>query len=224
MDIKIDLHLHSPLSRINGDSIKWENNYDSLKKLKNNNIKIAAFSDHNIFKVDFYQELNNLAKTANILLLPAIEINVVRLNGIIANIIFVFKENLSIEELNEIERISNSIPKRGISLEECNSIFNSFQTIKIPHVGKNDFFSLEDLQKIDFDAIEISNEKHQNFLHVNKSIKSSIVAFSDTHMWNIYPQTRKLITIINNVEKVSFDSLKNELQKNKNYTKRRIDV
>lgn len=223
--IKIDLHLHSFISRSNGDGIKWNSLYESIQKLIENKVKIAAFSDHNVFDVDFYLEVLNLAKTANILILPAIEVNVVRTDGKIANIIYVFDNNLSIDNLNEISLIAKTkIPKRGISLKQCNDIFNEFKTIKIPHVGKSDHFKYEDLKKINYDAIEISNENDKNYKNVmNKKIKTSIVAFSDTHKWNKYPELNKLVTIIDDFHDISFNGLKTKFGENKNYTQRRIN-
>lgn len=224
MLIKIDLHLHSYVSRSNGDAIKWESLFHTISKLRNNNIKIASFSDHNKLDVDFYLEAKKLAQTAGILLLPAIEVNVVRNDGKIANIIYVFDQDLNQEQLEKISKIARlQIPKRGISLKKCNTVFEEFETIKIPHVGKSDHFKYEDLLEIKFDAIEISNEKDQNYLQViKKGILSSVVAFSDTHKWNDYPQLRRLITCID-IEDISFSNLKNEFKKNKDYTKRRID-
>lgn len=225
MKIKVDLHLHSFVSRSNGDGIKWTSLFDSISKLIENNVQIAAFSDHNKLDVNFYIEAKNLAKTANILLLPAIEVNVVRSDGQIANIIYVFDQDLEKDQLGKISEIANQeIPKRGISLTKCNTIFQDFQTIKIPHVGKSDHFKYEDLLQIKYDAIEISNENDKNYLSVTKkeNINTSIVAFSDTHKWNDYPQLRRLITLID-LENISFQDLKEALNKNINYTKRRID-
>lgn len=225
MKIKVDLHLHSFVSRSNGDGIKWTSLFDSISKLVENNVQIAAFSDHNKLDVNFYIEAKNLAKTANILLLPAIEVNVVRSDGQIANIIYVFDQDLEKDQLGKISEIANQeIPKRGISLTKCNTIFQDFQTIKIPHVGKSDHFKYEDLLQIKYDAIEISNENDKNYLSVTKKedINTSIVAFSDTHKWNEYPQLRRLITLID-LENISFQDLKEALNKNINYTKRRID-
>lgn len=225
MKIKVDLHLHSFVSRSNGDGIKWTSLFDSISKLVENNVQIAAFSDHNKLDVNFYIEAKNLAKTANILLLPAIEVNVVRSDGQIANIIYVFDQDLEKDQLVKISEIANQeIPKRGISLTKCNTIFQDFQTIKIPHVGKSDHFKYEDLLQIKYDAIEISNENDKNYLSVTKKedINTSIVAFSDTHKWNEYPQLRRLITLID-LENISFQDLKEALNKNINYTKRRID-
>ena len=225
MKVKVDLHLHSFVSRSNGDGIKWTSLFDAISKLVENNVQIAAFSDHNKLDVNFYIEAKNLAQTANILLLPAIEVNVVRSDGQIANIIYVFDQDLEKDQLGKISEIANQeIPKRGISLTKCNTIFQDFQTIKIPHVGKSDHFKYEDLLQIEYDAIEISNENDKNYLSVTKkeNINTSIVAFSDTHKWNDYPQLRRLITLID-LENISFQDLKEALNKNMNYTKRRVD-
>lgn len=222
-NIKIDLHLHSPISRPNGDSIKWDSWYETIKTLKNHNIQIGAFSDHNRFDVKHYLEGFNLAKTANILLLPAIEANVVRNDGIIANLIYIFDANLTLEQLNLISEIAkNKLFKRGISLGETKTIFKDFETIKIAHVGKSDYFKWEDLDQIEYDAIEITNEKHPNYLAVLKhNIKTSVVAFSDTHIWNLYPQQANLITVIDQLDTIDFKSLKQAFKDCKNYAKRR---
>lgn len=223
MQVKLDLHLHSYVSRSNGDGIKWESLYHSISKLLSNNVKIASFSDHNKFDLNFYYEAKKLSKTANILLLPAMEVNVLRTDGKIANIIYVFDDKLTNEQLEKISLIAKKeIPKRGISLQKCNYIFQEFRPIMIPHVGKSDHFKYEDLQQIKFDAMEISNENDRNYLSViKKGVISSVVAFSDTHKWNDYPQLKKLITCIE-MEEISFDELKKQLKKNKNFTKGRI--
>lgn len=219
MKVKIDLHLHSKISKRN-DIVHWDSDYHSISRLKNEGIKIAAFSDHYNFSVEFYLKIKKLAATAGILILPAIEINVLNSNQKKADIIFIFSEQLTKEQLEEIEKISNTIPKKGIALLECNNIFNQFETIKIPHVGKSDYFKYEDLLKIEYDAIEISNKNHNNFKSVikQKDFKKSIVAFSDTHDWKKYPQARTLITEIDQMEEISFKELKKCLQKNRDYT------
>lgn len=217
--IRIDLHLHSPSSSQNGDSIKWTSNFDSINKLKLFDIKIASFSDHNILDVDFYLEIKKLASTTNILVLPGIEVNVVRSDGNIANLIYIFDSGLSIEELRKISKIASTIPKLGISLKASEEIFSEFETIKIPHVGKSDHFKFNDLEKITFDAIEISNPNHTNYLScLRKGLNSSIVAFSDTHRWNLYPEQNKLITEVE-LEEINFKNLKEVFNKKNNYTK-----
>lgn len=220
MKVKIDLHLHSFLSRQNEDYIKWFGLFETFEKLHFHNIKIASFSDHNMLGVDFYQEAKKMAQSANILLLPAIEVNIVRLDGKIGNIIYVFDSELPISLLEEISSIAKTqIPKRGISLSTACSIFKKFDPIVIPHVGKSDHLKYDDLAKIEFDAIEISNIKNSNFVNVmKKGLETSIVSFSDTHKWDRYPEQSKLITIVE-IDSLSFNDLKNAFQKNKNYSK-----
>ena len=223
-NIKIDLHLHSPASKDNGDGIEWESDYHTIKQLKNHNVQIAAFSDHNVFDWKHYQSLKQLAATAQILVLPAIEINVVRTDGQIANLIVIFSETLKTEELQTISAIAQKeLPKRGISLARAETIFAEFATIRIPHVGKSDHFKWVDLQQITYDAIEITNAKHPNYQSVlKKEVKTAIVAFSDTHIWDHYPQQDKLITIIDQMETLSFAALKMALARKEDFTVKRF--
>lgn len=183
---RIDLHTHTSSSIINGDHrIDFESVEKSLMKFKDYNVSIAAFSDHNRFDVDQYKKARDLAKQINILFLPAIEVNVTRnSDNSIANVIYIFRDDLSEEKLNEIATIAKKhSPKKGISNKEINIIFKDFETIIIPHIGKSDSFRIEDLQDVKFDAIEISSLKHPNYLRtIKQGYKGSIVAFSDTHI------------------------------------------
>ena len=217
--IKIDLHLHSEISKLNGDKIHWPSNLFVAKKLYSKKIKVASFTDHNIFDLRFYFKMKNLCQKAGILLLPGIELNVQRLNGIRSNILYIFSDKLSEIKLEQIEIISRKIGKKGIAIKNVNLIFKDFNPILIPHVGKSDFLGMEDLYKIKYDAIEISSYKNNNYTKYkkHKKLKSSVVAFSDTHLWNHYPELNKLTTKVN-IEKISFRSLKIALNQNKNYT------
>lgn len=222
--MKIDLHLHSLLSAKNGDSIHWISDFDSMKRLKNNNIEICAFTDHNDFSSSAYKSLRDLAKTGGITLLPGIEVDVKRLNDTIGHLLVIFSNELDDSQLKEIESIARKDLKktRGISLQSANEIFSSFETIKIPHVGKSDYFTNEDLAILEHDAIEISNYNHPNFNKWKRNgIPKSIVSFSDTHIWKDYPQQSFLITELDLKEKTFLD-LKACLQKNLDFTKERI--
>jgi hypothetical protein len=147
-------------------------------------VRLAAFSDHNIFDVELYLECSKLGETGGIVFLPAIEVNVVRKNGVIANLIYVFEENLPIEKLLDIRRITQlEIPKRGITISKANNIFKDFDVIRIPHVGKSDHFKPEDLLDLKYDAFEVTNLSHPNYLKtINEGFETSVVAFSDTHI------------------------------------------
>ncbi len=218
--IKIDLHLHSYASSQNGDSIKWESTHDTVSKLYKAGIKLAAFSDHNVFDVDLYLECSELGKTGGMIFLPAIEANVVRKNGVIANLIYIFPENLPKDQLLKIKKIAQlEIPKRGITIEKANNIFNDFDIIRIPHVGKSDHFKSEDLYDLIWDAFEVTNLSHPNYLKTIKdNFKTSVVAFSDTHIWKSYPQQKTLITEMD-LNPISYESLKNKLKENKIFAK-----
>lgn len=218
--MKVDLHLHSYASAQNGDSIKWTSTHDSVSRLYNAGVRLAAFSDHNVFDVDLYLECVALGKTGGMVFLPAIEVNVARKNDVIANLIYVFPENLPLEKLEKIRKIAKlEIPKRGITIEKANSIFDEFEVLRIPHVGKSDHFKSEDLYDLKYDAFEVTNLQHPNYLKTIKDgFKTSIVAFSDTHIWKNYPQQKYLITQMD-LNPISYESLKSKLKENKIFAK-----
>ena len=86
--MKIDIHLHSVLSSSNGDGIIWSGEYNAIEKLSNSGVEIAAFTDHNIFDLNFYLKAKKLAESISILLLPGIEVNVVRTDGKPAHVLY----------------------------------------------------------------------------------------------------------------------------------------
>ena len=184
---------------------------------------MAAFSDHNIFNPESYKKARDLALPAGLIFLPAIEANVTRKDGKIANLIYIFPEDLCDEKLNKIQSIAKEfLPKKGITIKAANNIFKEFETIRIPHIGKSDHFKYEDILELDYDAFEVSNLKHANYLRImKKNIKTSTVSFSDTHVWKKYPQISTLITEID-IKTPTFNNLKKALSKNKIYSKERI--
>ncbi|MGL5204800.1 MAG: PHP domain-containing protein [Metamycoplasmataceae bacterium] len=218
--MRVDLHLHSYASSQNGDSVKWQSVHDAVSRLYKFGVRLAAFTDHNIFDVDLYLECKKLGETGGMIFLPGIEVNIVRKNGVIANLIYIFPEDLSKEQLLEIRKISKlQIPKNGITIRKANAIFNDFDTIKIPHIGKSDHFTINDLDGIEYDAFEVTNLDHPNYQKVIKSgLISSVVAFSDTHIWTSYPQQSTLITEMD-LNPIGFKSLKNKLKEHKLFAK-----
>ncbi|MEG2198502.1 MAG: hypothetical protein RRZ34_01445 [Malacoplasma sp.] len=218
--MRIDLHLHSPSSRDNGDSITWESTIESIKKLYNDKVKMASFTDHNTFNINLYKESREIGKTGGIVFFPGLEINVVKNNGKIAHMLIIFPETLNDGELEKIADISKKILKNGISINNINDWYSDFKTIRIIHIGKDDHFTHNDLAQLNYDAFEITNENHPNYLSVSKKgYISSIVSFSDTHHWNKYPQCKELITIIDDINEPTFENLKKCLSQNKRYYK-----
>lgn len=215
--MRIDLHMHSFVSKTNGDSIIWESNFHVAKTLFEHNVKMAAITDHNMFNDDLYLDLRNKCQGAGLVFLPGVEVNVVRLNGMIGHLLIIFRPDLSDQEIHELaNKIKHSIPRYGVALNKVNDFFSEYETIRIPHVGKSDFFGYEDLLQLKYDAFEVTNLEHKNYLSVSNKLTSSVVCFSDTHMWNNYPQQKQFITIVD-LETPSFAELKSKLAENKNY-------
>lgn len=218
--MRIDLHLHTPSSMLNGDKITWVSTYDSVKKLHDNNVKMASFTDHNTFNPDTYKEAKKIGSTGNIVFLPGIEIDVVKKDGKRAHMLIIFKESLTDQELDLIQNISKNILKTGVSIKDINNLYNDFKTLRIIHIGKSDYFGANDLEGLHYDAFEITNIKHPNYLSVQKKgYKSSIVSFSDTHHWNKYPEQNNLKTEIDDMKEATFDCLKSNLLLKKEFHK-----
>ncbi len=217
--MKVDLHLHSYASSQNGDAIKWDSLYDAVSRIYKSGVRLASFTDHNVFDVDLYLESSKLGKTGGLIFLPGIEVNVVRKNGVIANLIYIFKEDLAIDQLLKIKKITESIPKRGITIDNANKIFDDFDVLRIPHIGKSDHFKSEDLKDLKFDAFEVTNLTHPNYLKTLKDgFISSVVSFSDTHIWKSYPQQKTLVTEII-LNPISYNSLEEKFRENKIFSK-----
>lgn len=217
--MKIDLHLHTNFSRRNGDTILWTDLNKVLRTLISYDIKIASFTDHNYFDSTLYIEARRLALTGGLILLPGIEINVVRKNGTIAHMLILFDNMLSDGDLISIEKDTKAIFKNGVHISQINNLFSQYKTIRIIHVGKNDYFTIEDLDGLEYDAFEITNYNHSNFVKFNNAnISSSVVAFSDTHNWDKYPQCSALATDIKHLQNPTFNNLKIALSENKDYT------
>lgn len=221
--MKIDLHLHSKNSSINGDTIKWDSLYDSLKKVMLNDIKAISFTDHNVFSKELYLEAKKLASTVNICVLPGVELNVINKRDKVSHMLVLFDDNLNDNQLDEIEKKINDLTKTGISINNINDFLSEYNSIRIIHVGKNDYFELEDLDNLNYDAFEITNENHHNFKKIIKNNKiSSIVSFSDTHSWDKYPQQSFLETNIPDNDELNFHYIKKCFSEKKNYTQKRI--
>lgn len=218
--MRIDLHMHSPASISNGDSIIWESSFNTATQLYQAQVKMAAITDHNVFDKQLYIDIKEKTAGTGLIFLPGVEINVVRLNGQIGHLLVIFEHNLTDKQLSYIANtIKIEIPRYGVSIKKINEMFSEFKTIRIAHVGKCEYFDFNDLQELLYDSIEVTNLNHPNYLSVvRKGLISSVVAFSDTHMWNKYPQQRSYITDID-LENNDFNELKQKLKNNVNYMK-----
>ena len=222
---RVDLHLHSPKSVPNGDKVSWlDNDRDVLVTLARKGVRIIAFSDHNTFNYRWYKKMVEMGGD-HFLILPAIEMNIYRPNGKneddVGNLIYVFSDELSASELIQIEAIMRKINKSGISAERAGTIFEQYEHLKIPHIGKDDYMTMEELSRMgtSIDAAEATSLSHPNYRKwLKDNGDASTVAFSDTHVWKKYPQQSTLYTEIE-MENMSFNSLKKALKMNVNFAK-----
>lgn len=223
---KIDLHLHTNISQLNGDSISHA---DDPKKIAwtlfKHDVKIFSFTDHNEFDVDQFYEVKKIIKNT-MTILPGIEVNMRRSDNYQpCDMLVIFPEDLSLEDLKKIKTICREhLNKNGLSVKKMNGLFAEFSTIRIPDVGKSGACYVGDLdpkstETIIYDAVETSDEKSANFKRFLKlNVLTSIVAFSDTHKWHHYPACRRLYTDIN-LDNYCFADLKKALQTHQSFYK-----
>ena len=223
---KIDLHLHTNISQLNGDSISHA---DDPKKIAwtlfNHEIKMFSFTDHNELDVDQFYEVKKIIKNT-MTILPGIEVNMRRSDNYKpCDMLVIFPEDLSFEDLKKIKTICREhLNKNGLSVKKMNGLFAEFSTIRIPDVGKSGACYVGDLdsnspETIIYDAVETSDEKNANFKRFLKlNLSTSVVAFSDTHKWQHYPACRRLYTDIN-LDNYSFADLQKALQTQQSFYK-----
>ncbi|MDZ7293682.1 PHP domain-containing protein [Mycoplasmopsis pulmonis] len=219
--IKIDLHLHSPYSSTNGTKIKWTSEEEAIRILKDNNIALASFTDHNTFNFDFFTRIQNLALeySPKVVFLPGIEVDLVRKDGKKGQSIFIFNPK---QDLIKLQKHIKKIARKWMyTYQEFLDQLKDFDFLAIPHIGKGsteDFLKQEDIESCQVDALEVTNLNHTNYKKIIKSNPNySTVAFSDTHAWNKYPQHTKLITMIEGDP--SYENLKTKLLERKNFVK-----
>jgi len=108
--VRVDLHLHSPgsssfilpdgLSLDSPSSVeKFVQEY--VNKLKEANIKIAAITDYNLIRKDWFEKIKEEASRYSIIILPGVELDVGFAGGKYGlHILFIFGENENIEGIN----------------------------------------------------------------------------------------------------------------------------
>lgn len=211
----IDLHLHSFHSKKNGDAIDWLDELSTLIKLRNKEIKAFSITDHDCFSFSLYQNFKKLIKEYkfDIILFPGSEITIKRKNEKRAHILFIFDNQTSDSMLNELEMIIHKhYQTNGTNLSNFIKELRdkNYNFTMIPHVGKCDSVSYEDVEEIinEISYVEspILKPEFSRFINqANKKIKA--IMFSDTHVWSTYAGS-KVYTLSNHIV---FDDLKNNL-------------
>ncbi len=108
--VRVDFHLHSPASSSfslpSGLNLNSPSDIEKLvdeyvKKLKEANIKIAAITDYNLIRKEWFELIRNKAKAFDIIIFPGVELYVGLTGGKYGlHILIIFEENEKIEGIN----------------------------------------------------------------------------------------------------------------------------
>lgn len=216
--LKVDLHLHSIYSNKIGDSVSWRSLAQTINIIKNANISVFSFTDHDMFSYKLYKETKDYIKNNNLNIVnyPGLELTIVRKNKKRGHVLFIF-DNVDENKIKKLEEITFDIvfKYKQIKLEKAVEIYNKLELdyFIIPHVDKSDYLIYEDMASVKdkiyyLEALESSN-RFKTFKKEAEDIIVKPVKFSDNHHWgrSDYFWTG---TYLDKLE--SFDDLKWELK------------
>lgn len=237
MDIytKLDLHIHSKKSLENKDGEPPELINNSLEridvlmeKLRDNQINMAAITDHNTFDCEFYKALKLKEDDLTVKkILPGIEFDVI-FNEVPVHVISIFDDG-DISKISKIDsyldnskdryslaEFSNVLSKIGLDVlliahQKCDY---SDSTRQVPtsfsSAGIEMFYQYIGCEY--FDALEIQTTKVEGILksrfyddaQIKKDIPPLIIG-SDCHDWDVYPSHDN-----RNIKTIDFNYIKSE--------------
>lgn len=190
--LKVDLHLHSILSNKIGDSVSWNSLEDTINTIKNNDISVFSFTDHDMFSYKLYKETKTYLKDNNLKMLyyPGLELTVMRENKKRGHVLFIF-DNSDEELIKELEQITYDLVflNKEVKLKKAISTYNKLglDYFIIPHVDKSDFLIYDDMKEVKekiyyLEALPTSRE-FKKFSNEAEDITVMPVKFSDHHHW-----------------------------------------
>lgn len=237
MDIftKLDLHIHSrkSLDNKNGEPPELINNslerIDVLmEKLSENQINMAAITDHNTFDLELYNALKLKEDDLTVKkILPGIEFDVI-FNDVPVHVVSIFDDG----DINKITKIDSYLDdsKDRYSLAEFSNVLSkigldvlliahqkcdySDSTRQVPtsfsSAGVEMFYQYIGCEY--FDALEIQTTKVEGILksrfyddvRIKKDIPPLIIG-SDCHDWDVYPSHDN-----RNIKTIDFNYIKSE--------------
>jgi DNA repair ATPase RecN len=126
--VKVDLHLHSPgvnsftlPSGIDLDSDKEEIAKDYVKRVKAANIKVAAITDYNGVREEWYKLISKEAEKEDIIILPGVELSLKLTGGKYGlHLLLIFEQGVQIEGLNTFLRSLDKNPQKSLFEERKN--------------------------------------------------------------------------------------------------------
>ena len=129
---KWDLHLHTPSSYDYKD--KSVSNEDIISALCDNDISVAAITDHHIIDIERFKELRSMGEVNGITVLPGIEFLTDARGDQPIHIIGIFSENCKIEYVwGQIENLTEISKIKG-ELKEINAVYcDLIDTVDLVH-------------------------------------------------------------------------------------------
>jgi len=126
--VKVDLHLHSPgvnsftlPSGINLDLDKEEIAKDYVKRVKEANIKVAAITDYNGVREEWYSLISKEAEKEGIIIFPGVELSLKLTGGKYGlHLLLIFEQDVDIDGLNTFLHSLDKNPQKSLVEERKN--------------------------------------------------------------------------------------------------------
>lgn len=193
MVVKVDLHLHSDISNKIGDHVGWISLQNTLNKIRNEDIQILCFTNHDMFSFRQYIDtLNIIAKNQyNMICYPGFELTILREDGCRGHVLFIFDNN-DIGKIHMIEGMLTEIRftnQNGVKIDKAKAIFDTLglDYFIIPHVDKSDFVIYKDLVVVKDKLYYVESWEHSakyiKFIRDAGNIDIMPIKFSDHHDW-----------------------------------------
>ena len=191
--MKIDLHCHTKRCK-SGDSIK--RNVDKLtfaKVLEENEVKIAAITNHNCFDLEQYNSFRNIVEKAGIQVWPGVEFDIC-FNNETGHVLFITNPRHADNFSSLVNELVGKVNLDDVCLpfEDVISKFSDLETITIAHYNllKNHGFSddackeMSSMVKNKIFLLEPSNIRSVGIMYANDM--DSFIG-SDVSDWGHYP-------------------------------------
>lgn len=190
--LKVDLHLHSKNSNKIGDSVSWNSLEDTINTIKNNDISVFSFTDHDMFSYKLYLQTKKHLKDNKLKMFyyPGLELTVTRENKKRGHVLFIF-DNRNEELIKKLEEITQDLVflNKELKLKKAINTYNKLglDYFIIPHVDKSDFLVYDDMKEVKekiyyLEALPTSRE-FKRFQKEAEGINVMPVKFSDHHHW-----------------------------------------
>lgn len=194
----IDLHMHSDLSNLRGDSVTFYSIEQSVRQLQKEGIKHFAFTEHDKFSSTFINEVQDYISKNNvgITIYPGFELTINKQDGTPGHILFIFKNHVNNKKIEDIVKKITAHYNCKTSLQGVDKLIGALKKydiefLMIPHGNKSNGISFDDISKDAWTNVEfIESLKHgTKYIKVlSETLEKELLelTFSDTHHWREY--------------------------------------